>query len=259
MRSRVVMKWIVLTWAGFAASCTGSSETPPVVFGSAGAVGRWQVEPTGTAGAGPIAGGAGASGSAFVTAGSTSEGTVASNAGSNGGAGMIASAGRGAAGTAAGSSGSGGAAAGSGASVASAATSLAFDVTTSAVGGKYQPKNIGAIWIQDKNGKLIKSLQVWAATRRRYLTRYAASLGGGSVDVTASATLSSHRAHHVTWDMKDRSGAAVTPGAYTLVMELTDADTTGRSSTVAFDTTEGALTVTPPNAPSFGSLKLELK
>jgi hypothetical protein len=254
------MKWIqtiVLAGAGLAASCTASTETPAVVFGSAGAVGRWQLEPASTAGASPIADRAGTSGAAFSNAGSSSEGSVASNAGSNGGAGMSAAAGRGA-GTAAGSGGSG-AAAGSGAPVGSSVASLAFDVTTSAAGGKYAPDNVGAIWIQDKSGKLVKSLEVWAKTRRRYLTRYTASLSGGSVDVTASATLSSHRTHHVTWDMKDRSGAAVTPGAYTIVMELTDANSTGRSSTVDFDTTEGALTLTPPNAPSFGSLKLELK
>jgi hypothetical protein len=127
------------------------------------------------------------------------------------------------------------------------------------VGGRYQPKNIGAIWVQDKNGKLVKSLAVWAAIRRRYLTRYASALAGSSVDVTASATLSSHRAHHATWDMKDRSGATVAPGSYTLVMELTDGDMTGRSNTVAFDTNAGAQTLSPADAPSFGSLKLVLQ
>jgi hypothetical protein len=137
-------------------------------------------------------------------------------------------------------------------------TSLAFDVTTSPVGYQYAPRNVGAIWVQDQNGKLIKSLEVWAATRRRYLTRYASALAGAAVDVTASATLSSHRAHHATWDLKDKTGVSVAPGTYTLVMELTDGDQTGRTSSVSFDTSAPA-TTTPADAPSFASMKLQLK
>ena len=64
-------------------------------------------------------------------------------------------------------------------------------MTTAPVGGRYQPRNIGAIWIEDNNGKLVKSLEVWAGIRRRYLTRYATALSGAAIDVTASATLSS--------------------------------------------------------------------
>jgi hypothetical protein len=142
---------------------------------------------------------------------------------------------------------------------ASGTTSLAFDVTTSAVGGRYQPRNIGAVWVQNSSGKLVKSLEVWAGIRRRYLTKYNAALSSMSVDVTASATLSSHRTHHATWNMKDRSGADAPPGKYTLVMETTDADTTGRSASVEFDTSAGPQTLTPPDAPSFTAMQLQLR
>jgi hypothetical protein len=136
---------------------------------------------------------------------------------------------------------------------------LTFDVTTSPVGYNYQPKNVGAIWIADPSGKLVKSLEVWAVTRRRYLTGYASALAGASVDVTASATLTSHRAHHVTWDMRDKSGAAVAAGSYNVVIELTDGDKTGRSTSISFDTSAGAKTLSPADVPSFSGMQLQLK
>lgn len=111
-----------------------------------------------------------------------------------------------------------------------AAGALSFDVTTSALSYRYQP--IGAIWIEDANGKLVKSIKVWASIRRRWLTRYASALSGSAVDVTASATLSSHKTHHATWNLKDRSGAPAPAGKYRLVIELTEGDQTGRSSTL---------------------------
>jgi hypothetical protein len=46
--------------------------------------------------------------------------------------------------------------------MAGTVTSLTFDVTTKAPGGRYQPRNVGAIWVEDSSGKLVKSLEVWA-------------------------------------------------------------------------------------------------
>jgi hypothetical protein len=172
---------------------------------------------------------------------------------------MTAAAGRGAAGGAAGGGMAGAAAGGGAPPAAGSVASLAFDVTTSPVGGRYQPKNIGAVWVQDKNGKLVKSLSVWAGIRRRWLTRYASALAGAAVDVTASATLPSHRAHHVTWDLRDKNGAALPPGPYSLNLELTDGDMTGRSTSIPFDTSAGAQTQNPASVPSFNTMTLQLK
>jgi len=156
-------------------------------------------------------------------------------------------------------------AAGSSASAAGGAPSggavgsLTFDVTTTPVGGRYQPKNVGAIWIEDSAGTLVKSLKVWAGIRRIWLTRYGSVLGFGPVDVMASATLSSHKTHHVTWDLKNADGMAVAPGKYTLMMEVTDSDAPGRSNMIPFDTSTGAQTMMPPNAPSFTTMSLQLQ
>ena len=140
-------------------------------------------------------------------------------------------------------------------------SSVTFDVTTAPQGGKYQPKNIGAIWIQNGSGQFVKSLEVWAKTRRRYLTKYNAAVGGTSaaIDVTASATLSSHKTHHVSWNLKDKSGAAVPAGKYSMWIEVTDADATGKSYSVDFDTSAGTQSITPADATGFGSMALKLQ
>jgi hypothetical protein len=183
------------------------------------------------------------------------------NGGATGSAGFAASAGRPGTSAAAGSGGAGAGTSGAAGSsdAGGAVTTLTFDVTTAAVGGRYKPKNIGAVWIQNDSGKLVKSLEVWAGVRRRWLTRYVGVLSGATVDVTASATLSNHRAHHATWNLKDKSGAPVPPGKYTLVMELTDGDMTGRFNSIEFDTSAGPQSLSPTDAPSFTTMQLELK
>jgi hypothetical protein len=174
-------------------------------------------------------------------------------------------AGSGAAGSSStGTAGSSASAAGSSASASGNATSLSalsFDVTTASQGGKYSPKNIGAIWVQNGSGQFVKSLEVWAAVRRKDLTRYNAAIGGSSVavDVTASATLSSHKAHHVSWNMQDKSGAKVSDGKYTLYVEVTDSDATGQYYAVDFDTSAGAQTLTPASNSYFSAMALQMQ
>jgi hypothetical protein len=229
--------WIA--WGSAASACNLTPAEPNFAYGTAAPIGRWN--------GGMPAGNDGAT--------ETNAGRVASAGRGVGAAGTGAA---GAGGPVAGSSGTPAAGSG-GSSPASSASSLVFDVTTSPVGGRYQPRNIGAIWVQDSSGKLVKSLEVWAGVRRRYLTQYSSALAGATIDVTASATLPSHRAHHAIWDLKNRSGAAAPPGTYTLVTEMTDGDMTGRSFKVTFDTSAGAQTQTPANAPSFSSMMLQVR
>jgi hypothetical protein len=138
-------------------------------------------------------------------------------------------------------------------------TSVQFSVTTESLGGRYKPKNIGAIWVTNESGKLVKSLEVWARVRLRYLTKYASARASARPDVTATATLTTHKAHMATWDLKDSAGASVPPGKYTLNAEITDADVTGKNVSVAFDTSAGAMTISPPSSTGFTAMELVLK
>jgi hypothetical protein len=251
----LVCSWIVCA----AASCFQAAQPSAVQFGIQQPIGRWQATDSsgGAATATPAAGSSSSTlGQAGVVAMSAA-GRPATAAGSRAtGSGGVGAAGRMGAAGATGAAGMGGAA---GATSSGGLATLAFDVTTASQGGRYQPKNIGAIWVQDATGRFMKSLEVWAGIRSRYLTKYSAARGGMAVDVTASATLSGHRAHHATWNMKDRSGAAAAPGKYTLFVELTDADVTGKYTSVDFDTSLGPQTVNPPDASYYTNMKLQLQ
>lgn len=138
--------------------------------------------------------------------------------------------------------------------------SVTFDVTTVAQGGKYAPKNIGAIWIEDESGAYVRSIEVWAGIRKRDLRQYVSKLGGRKdTDVTTSATLRAHRAHEVTWDLKDSSGAVVPAGAYKLYVEVTDREGAGQTYSVAFDTSQGTQIITPAGSSYYNSMSLKLE
>ena len=284
---RVSVRVVGWTCIAAAVGCAGVSDAPDVSYTDGTALGRWQTAATpassnvsrGAAGSSaplapslPAAGSLGAAPVSSTSPGvalpptgaSPTSNTPVARAGS-GAVPMVGQGGQGAAGRAAvgGDAGAGAkpplAGAPAGEPAQGAITSLAFAVTTAPVGLRYQPKNIGAIWIEDDSGTFVKSLKVWARVRARYLTTYNTARTGQAVDVTASATLSSHQTHTVSWDLKGRSGAPVPPGKYSVCTELTDGDATGKSTCVDFDTSAPPSTSNPPDAASFKSMKLELK
>src|SRR5690349_11862818 len=138
-------------------------------------------------------------------------------------------------------------------------SSLAFDVLTHSQGGKYSPKNIGAIWIETSGGDFVKTLEVWAQRRAGHLTRWKNETGSNRVDAVSSATLRSHVVHNVTWDLSDVSGNAVEPGDYKLVIEATDRDSTGASQEIPFTLGTEPQVITPPDASAFSSMSLTLE
>ena len=108
-------------------------------------------------------------------------------------------------------------------------TCLTVEFTTVSPKGKYSPRNIGAIWITDGNGAYVKTLEVWAGKRAKYLNKWTLSSGGDRVDAVSSATLSSHVHHKATWSCIDKAKNPVAGGAYVVHAELTDYDGPGKS------------------------------
>jgi len=274
-------------------------------------------EPAGSAGeaggtatmAGSSTAGVGAQ-SAGVTAPRGSDagdgGNGSANRGGSGGAsGNGSAAGRGGSGVMAGASGGAGAgdmagAAGSGGMAGAAGNGGAsggndnemapwgLDVTTlvqhpgskegGADGSSYGPDNVGAIWIQDGAGNLVKTLQLWGYLRTYRLTKYKHLIGVSGaldkaqgpynvkpapavpVDVKATASLrmpANH--HHVIWDLKDRDANGVS-GKYTLWVEVADSETQpSESYTLEFDTSARPQTLTPPDVTFYTDVKLQLR
>jgi len=141
--------------------------------------------------------------------------------------------------------------------------SLAVTVTTVSPGGKYSPRNIGAIWISDGSDRFIKTLNVWADRRAKYLKRWnaattAAMLPANRVDAISSATKSSHGVRAGTWNCTNTASVPVSDGAYKVCFELTDYDGDGPYNCVPFTKSATPFTLTPADAPSFTARKLEL-
>jgi hypothetical protein len=139
--------------------------------------------------------------------------------------------------------------------------SLAVTVKTAETGGKYEPDNIGAIWIADDRDVFVKSLAVWGRKRIGHLNAWndatsQAGLDGNTVDAVTSATLSSHKTHNVTWDCTDTNENVVPDGTYNVHFEVTDKNSAG--PTTSFTFTKGAMpvTLTPPDEPNFLAIRL---
>jgi hypothetical protein len=236
------------------------------MFADAPPVGAWKPESSATEEAGEVAGaaapddspamvgGAGVTGAGFA-GGVPGSGATAAGAGSQpqsnpagagtGGSGSGSdrpSSAAGAAGAiaAGGSAGSGSGAAGSPAAMAGASAPapatgmLQFTVLTKTLNGEYSPKNIGAIWIARSSGEFVKTLEVWASTRVRYLSRWRGESGSNKVDAVTSATLKSHVSHTARWNLTDSSRAAVAPGEYKVIVEMTDHEGAGDTTEVPF-------------------------
>jgi hypothetical protein len=135
-----------------------------------------------------------------------------------------------------------------------------FRVTTLPLGGRYTPRNIGAIWIERSDGTFIKTLERWAGVRLRYLTHFrAANPTGNKVDAVTSGTLAMFRAHSVGWNLSDVNGQEVPDGDYRVQVEVTDDDKTGQTLTLPFKKTSGPFESSAPDAEHFTGVRLRCR
>lgn len=169
--------------------------------------------------------------------------------------------------------------AGTGPVSTSTLTKLTFDFTTKTYSGKYAPKNVGAVWVEDMSGKWIHTLEYWGSTPNDvHLTKYVATKApdyalygpldllfmgkaqGSHVtdpppDVVSSATATTHKAHvGDAWNLKD-----LPDGTYHLVIEIAEDELSEKTAQVPF--TKGAMPVTdmPADAPIVSGMKLTLQ
>ena len=136
---------------------------------------------------------------------------------------------------------------------------LTFKVTTTTMRGRYSPKHVLAIWVTDAQGKFVKTLAKHAFIRGRYLTGWNSAAAGNVVDAVTSATLNAHGTRTVTWNLTDVMKRPVPDGDYKLVLELTENDRTGVSTTVPFSKGPTKAMITPPDAPSFTGMSVILE
>lgn len=143
--------------------------------------------------------------------------------------------------------------------VASPLSQLHVRVRTSALGGRYAPKNVGAIWVETATGGFVKTLEKWAKVRARYLVRWNAVSKGNVIDAITSATLSTHITHDREWDLTDTTECPIRPGNYRVVIEHTDQNGAGVTIELPFTKDQDAQTLVFPDAAKFHDLLLELR
>jgi hypothetical protein len=254
------------------------SEDSPVTYRNAAPIGTWHTPPEASdtgAGEAPAFAPAGAGGSVASGAGGFGAqpdmpGGSQTGSMSAGGAGMPGSGGMN---SQQGASGSGGMPGGmqgmdmnmmgmdmgngtGGTGATSATLALTFDVMTVDQGGRYAPRNVGAIWIETQANAFVKTLEVWARTRGRYLTRFNSEAGGSRVDAVTGATLRAYGMHHVTWDFTDESGSVVPPGDYKIVIEVTDHDGAGKSADVPFTFSNEPMMLSPADQQYYTGMQI---
>jgi hypothetical protein len=137
---------------------------------------------------------------------------------------------------------------------------LAVTMTTVTDNGRYSPRNVGAIWIDDASGKFLKTLEKWGNRRDGNLSWYDATYSAGlernTVDAITGATLSSHKTHNATWNCTDTDGNLVDYGPYSLHFEMTDANHSGPTASFDFSVSTMPFTLTPPDEPNFKGIKV---
>lgn len=138
-------------------------------------------------------------------------------------------------------------------------SSMRIRVRTTTNNGRYSPKNIGAIWIEDSAGKFVKTVEVWAKTRARYLVKWNASAKANVVDAVTGATLSMHTTHDRTWNLTGVDKCEVAQGNYKVVVEMTDKDAAGPFVEIPFMIGTTPTTLTPAEATTFHDLLVDLK
>lgn len=95
-------------------------------------------------------------------------------------------------------------------------------VRTISYDGKYADEHAAVAWIEDADGGFVRTLAMWAEVRREHLIRWRSVSDGDVADALTSATLDAHATTELRWDLRDRLGQLVPPGAYTLLVEFTE-------------------------------------
>ncbi|MFI5306235.1 MAG: DUF2271 domain-containing protein [Polyangiales bacterium] len=245
-------------------ACQASDAGRGVYFGDAPAVGAWRAAaPMGAAGGGVQNGSTGAAGMQGGPQTSTGAGTGGVTGSAMGAAGRPGTGGMLGTGGVFGTGGvlGVGGTTGVGGTVAAGGSSgaFSFDVVTVNQGGRFAPRNVGAIWIEDSSGKFVKTLKVWAATRARYLSKFGTDAMSNRLDAVTSATISQFGAQHATWNLTDVNRAAVPNGAYKVVIEVTDYDGTGQNASADFTLDGMPHSVTAPDQQYFTGMKIAVQ
>lgn len=138
---------------------------------------------------------------------------------------------------------------------------LSVEVETHGTGGKYAPKNIVAIWVENSNGDFVKTLLAYCDKRKTNLNNWQKSTGNAgveynTVDAITGSTQKNHDVRSCSWNATTYNADTVEDGMYKLCMELTDKNSTGNYSSIEIEKLPDAYDLFPEDETSFSSIKI---
>jgi hypothetical protein len=135
---------------------------------------------------------------------------------------------------------------------------LSVSIVTSTANGKYAPRNVTAIWIEDNSGTFVKTLLVNAQKRMKYLTNWLSNTPeGNTVDAITGATSTTFGTLACTWNGRDTLGIPVSDGTYRICVELADANYIENFAYFTFTKGISLDIQTPENKPSFSDISIK--
>src|SRR5262245_28461168 len=107
---------------------------------------------------------------------------------------------------------------------------VSITVTTTPVpapNNQFSPRNVMAAWIEGPGGAFVKTIDRHSDVRTSDLVAWLAKAGPTDVDAVTGATRQNHTAAlTMTWDLRDRIGALMPDGTYTIRMEVSESNAT---------------------------------
>lgn len=134
--------------------------------------------------------------------------------------------------------------------------SVSFTIKTVDNSKHYSPAHVLAIWVEDGDGKFVKTLKIQANHHRQNLYTWNAKSAGNTVDAITGPTLPNHISHTVTWNFTDTTGTVVKDGMYKIVTEFTSEHAQGPIQAVSFKKGARTIKLIPENQPYFIDMQM---
>ena len=133
---------------------------------------------------------------------------------------------------------------------------VSFTITTLDNSKHYSPDNTMAIWVENNDGKFVRTLQVQASHHKAQLYTWNITTHGNSVDAVTGPTLPDYKTVTVIWNCKDTTGTVVKDGKYQIVTEFSSEHAQGPLQRVPFIKGVSAVMLNPSKETYFTDIKL---
>jgi hypothetical protein len=124
----------------------------------------------------------------------------------------------------------------------------------------FAPRHVAAVWIEDAQGRFVKTLLLRGQKQKKKLEAWRAASGGNVADAVTGATYAEWGGIEAVWDGRDKSGADAPDGVYRLCAETAWRNEAGpRIEGVKFEKGPGESRPAGPDADAFRDIRVAWK